>query len=80
MFAVSDFSRRGDLYLAKCASQYLYDFYSFSSFSLSLSLSLSLARSLARSLLFFLVSLIIVADCAVNATIVKYSITVHWHS
>lgn len=66
MFAVSDFSRRGDLYLTKYASQYAV--FISSSFDLSLSLSLS----------FFLI-LIIVADCAVNTAVMKYSITAHWH-
>lgn len=68
MFAVSDFSRcatRTDLYLALYASQYVA--------SLSLSFSFPFLSTLLR---FFRISLIIVADCAVNtAAIVRYSIT-----
>lgn len=39
----------------------------------------SLSLSLCLSIPFFFISLIIVADCAVNTAIVKYSITAHWH-
>lgn len=46
--------------------------------SLSLCFFLSLTRSLAP-IFPHCISLIIVADCAVNTAIVKYSITAHWH-
>lgn len=84
MFAVSDFSRRGDLYLAMYIHFAVYDFYLFLLHSLPppLSLSLCFFLSLTRSLAPIFphcISLIIVADCAVNTAIVKYSITAHWH-
>lgn len=64
----------------------VYDFYLFLLHSLPppppLSLSLCFFLSLTRSLAPIFphcISLIIVADCAVNTAIVKYSITAHWH-
>lgn len=62
----------------------VYDFYLFLLHSLppplllSLCFFLSLTRSLAP-IFPHCISLIIVADCAVNTAIVKYSITAHWH-
>lgn len=69
MFAISDFSA------------VIYTWRSiFHSTFLSLSLPLCpLSLSVSLLIPFFLISLIIVADCAVNTAIVKYSITAHWH-